>query len=262
MKSLLVLISGSLVCASFAGAQSNQRQASIRGGGSSDSGKCTIEVVVDGAAEVQIQGTNATLRTNSGQAAQWRRFECTSAMPSNPVNFRFAGVDGRGRQSLIRDPRNGGPTVVQIEDPDNGSEGYTFDITWGNDQGYRQQGSMPQRDGGNQQQGGYRDYSDDRYRPTYRDSDYYRRFGHGFAVDDAIQTCRFEVNRLAARRFRSTDYHIRRMDIDDNPGRNDWVLGSLDVHRGPREGRYNFSCSVDFNTGKVRTAEIEQQRMR
>ncbi len=254
MKSLLVLIGGSLVFASFAGAQSSQRQASIRGGGSSDSGKCTIEVVVDGAAEVRIQGTNATLRTNSGQAAQWRRFECTSVMPSNPVNFQFAGVDGRGRQSLVRDPRNGGATVVQIDDPDNGSEGYTFDLIWGGNQGFRQNG--------NQQQGGYRDYSDDRYRQNYRDTDYFRRYGHGYAVDDAIQTCRLEINRLASRRFRSTDYHIRRMDLDDNPGRNDWVLGSLDVHRGPREGRYNFSCSVDFNTGRVRSAEIDPRPMR
>ena len=145
MKTLYVLIAG-LSAFSFAYAQSNQRQASIRGGGSSDGGKCTIEVVVDGAAEVQIQGSNAFLRTRSGQTAQWRRFECTSAMPSNPVNFRFAGVDGRGRQSLIRDLRNGGGAIVQIEDPDNGSEAYTFDLIWGNEQGYRhEQGSVYQQ---------------------------------------------------------------------------------------------------------------------
>ena len=32
-------------------------------------------------------------------------------MPRNPGDFRFAGVDGRGRQSLVRDPRGGGPAV-------------------------------------------------------------------------------------------------------------------------------------------------------
>ena len=63
-----------------------------------------------------------------------------------------------------------------------------------------------QRQADNRGQGGYRDYSDERYRQNYRDTDYFRRFGHGFAVDDAIQTCRIEVNSLAARRFRSTDY--------------------------------------------------------
>src|SRR5205809_1425200 len=102
------------------------------GGGSADRGKCTVEVVVDDMAQVEIRGTVGTLRTVSGQPAQWRRFECTGPMPANVGNFRFAGVDGRGRQDLIRDPRNGGVAVVQIEDQQGGAEGYTFDIEWGN----------------------------------------------------------------------------------------------------------------------------------
>jgi hypothetical protein len=51
-------------------------------------------------------------------------------MPPNPIDFRFQGIDGRGRQQLVRDPRNGGPAVVRIDDPKNGREGYTFDIEW------------------------------------------------------------------------------------------------------------------------------------
>src|SRR3954468_23291671 len=81
--------------------QTYQRQASIGGGGNPNQGKCTIEVVVDGAAQVEIRGSSATLRNLSGQPAQWRRFECNAAMPVNPANFRMNGVDGRGRQSLI-----------------------------------------------------------------------------------------------------------------------------------------------------------------
>ena len=77
-----------------------------------------------------------SIRNLSGQPAQWRRFECNSPLPSNAANFRFAGVDGRGRQQLIRDPRNGGAAVIRIEDPQGGSEGYTFDITWGGDFNY------------------------------------------------------------------------------------------------------------------------------
>jgi hypothetical protein len=53
-------------------------------------------------------------------------------MPQYPADFRFAGVDGRGRQELIRDPRQGGSAVVRIEDPDPGREGYTFDLFWSN----------------------------------------------------------------------------------------------------------------------------------
>jgi hypothetical protein len=90
-----------------------------------------VEVVVDGAAEVSIQGDTANLRNLSGANPQWRRFQCSGPLPQNPGDFRFTGVDGRGRQSLVRDPRGGGPAVIRIEDPDNGSEGYTFDIEWG-----------------------------------------------------------------------------------------------------------------------------------
>src|SRR5580704_19501244 len=111
--------------------QTLQRRASMTGGGSPDRGKCTIEIVVDGAAEVEIRGDNANLRNLAGQPAQWRRFQCTSPMPGNPPNFRFAGVDGRGSQELVRGPQNGGAAIVRITDPQGGSEGYTFDLTWG-----------------------------------------------------------------------------------------------------------------------------------
>jgi hypothetical protein len=86
---------------------------------------------VDQVAQVEIRGETAVLRNVSGQPAEWRRFECSGPMPPNPAGFRFQGIDGRGRQTLIREPRNG-PAVVQIEDPRGGREGYTFDITWFN----------------------------------------------------------------------------------------------------------------------------------
>lgn len=111
-------------------AQTWSRRATPMPGGSPDRGKCTIEVVVDGAAEVEVRGDTANLRNLAGQPPQWRRFECTGPLPANPADFRFAGVDGRGRQQLIQDPRNGGVAIVRIEDPASGSEGYTFDLFW------------------------------------------------------------------------------------------------------------------------------------
>jgi len=116
--------------AGSASAQTFQQRAVFTGGGNRDEGQCVIEVVVDGAAEVEVRGDTALLRNLSGQPPQWRRFECTSVMPQNPVDFRFAGVDGRGRQQLVGDPRNGGVAVVRIEDPASGAEGYTFRLTW------------------------------------------------------------------------------------------------------------------------------------
>lgn len=112
----------------------DRRTASIRGG--DGEGKCTIEVVVDGVAQVEIRGQNASLRTISGAPSTFRRFECNQAMPDRPYGFRFEGVDGRGSQNLVRSPENGGQAVIRIEDPRGGREGYTFDIFW-NGGGYR-----------------------------------------------------------------------------------------------------------------------------
>jgi hypothetical protein len=206
-------------------------------------------------------------------------------MPANPANFRFSGVDGRGRQELVRDPREGGVAIVQIEDKNGGAEGYTFDINWdsrgpnvsgnpnggpgyGGNQNYPPNNSPVYQDRGrgpgnqppiDNSRNGYR--PEDQYRPNYRDSDYYRRYGHGFGVDEAIRVCQQSVFTQAARRFRSNDIHFQRSAIDDNPGRNDWVTGMIDVHRGPREERYGFSCSVDFQTGRVRSAELDPRPM-
>jgi hypothetical protein len=111
-------------------AQTLERRADITGGGDRGRGKCTIEVVVDGVAEVEIRGDRALIRNLAGQPPQWRRFVCTAPMSRTPAGFRFAGVDGRGHQTLIRAPEGGGPAIVRIEDPPSGSEGYTFDFFW------------------------------------------------------------------------------------------------------------------------------------
>ena len=275
-KRIVIALSALGLAVGAANAQELQRQAAITGGGNADRGKCTVEVTVDGAAEVEIRGSTARLRNLSGRPAQWRRFECSSPMPSSPANFRFVGVDGRGRQDLTRDPRNGGVAVIRIEDKDNGRESYTFDIEWGGGlqggqaQGQYPQGQFPQgqypqnagpRPGSSApygQRGRERNYPDDRNREGWRESDYYRRNGHGFAVDEAVRVCQDAVARQARSRFpRSSDVHFRYTSIDDEPGRQDWVIGAIDLHRPGRQERYNFSCAVDFNTGRVRSAVLD-----
>jgi hypothetical protein len=129
MQSCVFFTAGLAIAGSML-AQTLERRADMTGGGNPERGKCTIEVRVDGAAEVEIRGDRAVLRNLAGQPPQWRRFVCNAVMPNNPADFRFAGVDGRGKQQLVRDPRNGGAAVIRIDDPDNGSEGYTFDIFW------------------------------------------------------------------------------------------------------------------------------------
>lgn len=115
-------------------AQTLQLNATMRGGGNGREGSCTVGVLVDGVAEVEIRGTTAQLRDVGGGQPQWRRFECTAPLPPNPANFRFQATNGRGRQTLVRDPREGGVAIIRIEDPQNGAGEYRFDIAWsGND---------------------------------------------------------------------------------------------------------------------------------
>jgi hypothetical protein len=129
MNSRLIIF-GVVAAASLWGQRvTDRRNADIRGGGGE--GKCTLEVVVDSTAEIEIRGTNAVVRTLSGNPSTIRRFECNQPMPERPSGFRFQGVDGRGNQQLVRPAGDGGPAVVRIDDPKGGSEGYTFDITWG-----------------------------------------------------------------------------------------------------------------------------------
>jgi hypothetical protein len=111
-------------------------RANVRGNNRSDQGKCTIEVEVDDVAEVEVRGDTARIRSLSGGPSRFRRFDCDSLMPTRPNDFRFTGVDGRGRVTLVRDPRSGGAAVVRIEDPKSGREGYTFDLEWSGGNGY------------------------------------------------------------------------------------------------------------------------------
>jgi hypothetical protein len=228
-------------------AQTFERRAQITGGGDRDRGKCTIEVVVDGSAEVEVRGDTATLRNLGGQPPQWRRFQCNTVMPRDPVNFRFSGIDGRGRQQLVRDPRGGAPVVVRIDDPAGGSEGYTFDLEWSYG------GGLPPGPPPIVRENERRDY--DR-----RDDD---RRDRRFTAEQAVRVCQDAVTEQARDRFRTMTVEIRRTAMDDNPGRNDWVLGTLEVRRkwGPGD-LYRFSCSVDFETGRVRSAQIDRDRMR
>ena len=226
---------GLVAIAVSANGQTLQRRASITGGGAPDRGKCTIEVVVDGAAEVEIRGDNATLRNLAGQPPQWRRFECTSAMPANPPNFRFSGVDGRGSQELARAPQNGSGAVVRIQDNQSGSEGYTFDVTWGG-------GGFP---------GG-------QIAPNRGDFPRPSDGGQRFTTEQAVRSCQDAVRRQAADRFHSENIAFRKTALDDNPGRQDWVTGILDIRRGnDRDEIYRFSCSVNFANGELRSVQID-----
>jgi hypothetical protein len=248
MYRLLTVFAAVFMVASPAGAQQYQRRATMVGGGGGR-GKCTIEVVVDGAADIEIRGDQGTIKNISGHPAEWRRFECSASLPANPADFRFAGIDGRGRQQLVRDPRNGGVAVVRIEDPVGGSEGYTFDLIWGGGDN-----PGPARGGNNPGIGGA--MGGDNRAPD-RDR-FPERAGGRFTTEQAVNTCQDAVRRQAGERFGGRGIKFLNTRIDDNPGRNDWVVGMIDVLRGQNgQERFRFSCSVNFDNGQVRSVQID-----
>jgi hypothetical protein len=230
-RSLLLIFVGLGAVGAPLSAQMQQR-ARIIGGGNNEYGKCTVEVVVDGAADVEVRGDNAILRNLSGQQAQWRRFECTGRMPANPADFRFSGVDGRGRQTLVRDPRNGGVAVVRIEDPQGGAEGYTFDLMWS--------GGM----------GG--PYTSGPAYPTYPNN-------NGAWSADAVRNCEDMVRQQAQDRYNTGDVRVQTRNTQDNRGPRDTLYGTLRVRRGfGQDEVHDFSCNVNMNNGRVLSARIDQ----
>lgn len=255
-KFLLGLAGGLLLAAPMFAQQVATFRAQIRGGGG-DRGKCTIEVDVDGVAEVEIQGDQGRMRTLSGAPSVWRRMECNQPLPQNPLEFHFSGVDGRGNQILLRDPAsNRGTAVVRIEDPQGGREGYTFDIEWrgAGGAGYRPDGGGFDRgdDRGDGRRGGDPRWDDD-IRFTGRGDGYFKNFR---GPDEVLRDCEVSVDRrgLVTVTFRNgrrssmtftgqlTRFDRERI-VADMSGRG--VRGSMEIRRNGRDRVTDISMSAE-----------------
>jgi hypothetical protein len=199
-------------------AQEFDRRATLTGGDPSR-GRCAVVVVVDGAAQIEIRRSEARLIDLSGAPATWRRFECTVLMPPDPREFNFRAVTGRGRQQLLQSPRGGAPAVIRIDDPQGGAGEYRFELAW------RGGGGLPPGP------------------PP-------------FITDDAIRVCQDAVRQKASDRFRTDRIQVRRIGMDDAPGRREWVVGVIDVRRD-RVDSFRFACSVDFAARRVRSVQID-----
>ncbi|MCE5310295.1 MAG: hypothetical protein LLG20_21885 [Acidobacteriales bacterium] len=237
------------------------RRAAISGSGGT-SGKCTIEVRVDMIAEVDIYGDSGRLRTLAGQPATWARMDCSSPLPYNLSDFRFAGIDGRGNVKLVQDPRNNNSmAVIHIEDPRPGSEGYTFDIEWsGASGGYPTNGFTTS---------GYTSSTTATSTSTTtstvvgpRGAYFPRRgVGRGMTAEQAIDLCRTELRTRSERDYGMRNIDITAAAVDTNQGRSDWVTGTFSDRSGAYRRRgttsgYRFNCAVDYSSRQVRTLEI------
>jgi hypothetical protein len=138
-KHYLLLILATATAATLSAQDTHRRAAIGRGPGGGEG--CTVTVLVDGVADVEIRGDEANLRNVSGQPPQFRDFECSRPIPPG-ANVRFDAESGRGHQELVRQGRDGA-YVGHIEDPESGVGEYRFRLVWGGDMSERRdQGAM------------------------------------------------------------------------------------------------------------------------
>ncbi|MCC7175331.1 MAG: hypothetical protein IT159_09055 [Bryobacterales bacterium] len=252
MKGLLRLLAMFAVMLAARAQVSDQvRQATVTGSGGS-SGKCTIEVRVDMTAEVDVYGDSGRLRTLAGQPATWTRMVCTSPLPYRMTDFRFRGIDGRGTQQLVQDPRNNNSiAVIRIEDPRSGSEGYTFDIEWSGgsggyaSNGFATMGASPGRPGSPATgPGGVLGSR--------------RGAGQTISAERALDLCRAEVHARGQRDYGLTNIDITAVGLDTGQGRRNWVTGTFTEGAGgfASAGGYRFNCSINFTSGQVLAVEL------
>jgi hypothetical protein len=199
-------------------------------GSRGENGKCTVEVNVDGTAEIEIQADRGEMYTLAGQPASWVRFECSEPMPRQPQQFKFKGIDGRGRQLLLRDPNaNRGVAVIRIEDPKGGREGYTFDVEW--------RGIGPS----------IQDNLREGLSPFGRDP------GNDTRI---LGLCQDAVRDRVARDYQYRNIDFTRVTVDETRGKGDWVTGRLVYRRGRSQEEFDFDCHVDLKSGRIRSLEL------
>ena len=95
-------------------------------------GKCAIELILNGSAEIDILGPTGSLRSLTGEPLGWRRFECTGVLPPNPDGFQIHLTSGRGRLDLLRHPLldGGGPASFRVKSSLSFPEVLVIEISW------------------------------------------------------------------------------------------------------------------------------------
>ena len=74
----------------------------------------------------------------------------------------------------------------------------------------------------------------------------------------AIQNC----ERAVTVRLRNDGYgrvEMGRINVDDRPGRADWIVGDAKGIGGNRSDFFNFSCSVNLRDGDIRSVDVTRR---
>lgn len=87
---------------------------------------------VDGEIVIMIKGSQATIRTVSGDRVRDEEASFASSLPRQEMRLNLRQIKGRGSVDLIEEPsrRNDYSAVVRIRDTRGGSDQYEFELNW------------------------------------------------------------------------------------------------------------------------------------
>lgn len=89
--------------------------------------------IVDGADEIIISGSSASVRHLNGNPPREVRASFSAPMPRSPVDVKLIWVDGRGLVDIVQQPAatNGYTTIVRVDDSmKGGDKRYEFTLRW------------------------------------------------------------------------------------------------------------------------------------
>ena len=98
-----------------------------------DAGALRWSGLVDGTAEIRIQGSRVDAVADRGNRLRDVRYDVVgSALPRRDVRLEVARQDGRGRVVIVQQPSvwNNYVAVVRIEDARSGYGAYSFAVRW------------------------------------------------------------------------------------------------------------------------------------
>jgi hypothetical protein len=193
-------------------------------------GQCDIRLQIDQDAEVRVRGDWVSVRTISGRDAHDDGSACSEPLPGPWLRgFNFEVRNKRGDIALLSPPsgRNAYAAVVRIRDSASGAGHYHFRLSW----------------------------AMNAFSPGPSDSPPKDHFG----VREATEVCREAVTRRIANSHDYSDVDIGHLQVDDRPGRVIYVLGVANARRHRHATSLTFVCSVDVDSGRVRSVDVNER---
>ena len=220
-KTLLLTAAGVAALALPAYSQTTFRRATLVSSGDPDVGRCTVSVLVDGAADVEFRGAGATLRNVTGMPPRFREIQCTGRLPDSPAGLRVRAIDGNGKLTLTHNSDDPGLAAVRVVNFQGGDQLYRFELTWS----LRPEATSVSNEA-------------DRM----------------MMDDDASQACQAAVeNRMRSDGYRYIKFNPTHSETSD------FITGTATATGAYGYDSFSFGCEMDSRDGRVRSINVTRK---